>query len=81
MPTATRARQVTSALRLDCASVAFGAVSGIASVTAGLGDHSLGVFGAGLGVLADVTRSAVLIWRFRAAQAWQTARGRPARSR
>ncbi|HUY51324.1 MAG TPA: hypothetical protein VMV92_37420 [Streptosporangiaceae bacterium] len=81
-PAATRARQVTSALRLVCASVAFGAVSGIVSVTAGLGDHhSLGAFGVGLGVLADVTGSAVLIWRFRAAQAWRTARGRPARSR
>ena len=47
-------------------SVAFGALTGVLSVIAGLGDHSLGVFGVGLGVLADVTGSAVLIWRFRA---------------
>jgi divalent metal cation (Fe/Co/Zn/Cd) transporter len=36
------------------------------SVISGLQDHSLGVFAIGLGVLADVTGSAVLIWRFRA---------------
>lgn len=32
----------------------------------GLRDHSLGVVGVGLSVVADVTGSAVLIWRFRA---------------
>jgi divalent metal cation (Fe/Co/Zn/Cd) transporter len=63
---ASRARLVTTALRLVIVSVAFGAVTGVISVTAGLRDHSLGVFGVGLGVLADVTGSAVLIWRFRA---------------
>ena len=36
------------------------------SVIAGLQQHSLGVFAVGLGVLADVTGSAALIWRFRA---------------
>lgn len=61
-----RAELVTGALRLVSVSVAFGVLSGIVSVTTGLGDHSLGVFGAGLGVLADVTGSAALIWRFRA---------------
>jgi divalent metal cation (Fe/Co/Zn/Cd) transporter len=62
----TRARLVTIALRLSLISVAFGALTGIISVTVGLRDHSLSVFGVGLGVLADVTGSAVLIWRFRA---------------
>jgi len=62
----TRARQVTRALWLVSVSVAFGLVSGAASVITGLGGHSLGVFAAGLGVLADVTGSATLIWRFRA---------------
>ncbi len=47
-------------------SVAFGLVSGAVSIAAGLGGHSLGVLAVGLGVLADVTGSATLIWRFRA---------------
>jgi len=47
-------------------SVAFGIVSGVFSLIAGLGDHSLSVMAIGLGVLADVIGSAVLIWRFRA---------------
>jgi len=66
---ASRARLVTIALRLVMVSVAFGALTGVISVTAGLRDHSLGVFGVGLGVfgvglgvLADVIGSAVLIW-------------------
>ena len=46
-------------------SVAFGIVSGAVSVGSGLADHSLGVLGEGLAVLADVTGSIVLIWRFR----------------
>jgi divalent metal cation (Fe/Co/Zn/Cd) transporter len=57
---------VVSALRLVTISVAFGLVSGAVSVVAGLHDHSLGVFAVGLGVVADVTGSAILIWRFRA---------------
>ena len=61
-----RQKLVTAALRLVAVSVAFGVVSGTVSVTTGLHDHSLGVFAVGLGVLADVTGSAVLIWRFRA---------------
>lgn len=61
-----RSRLVTRALRLVATSVAFGVLSGAVSVTSGLRDHSLGVFAAGLGVLADVTGSAALIWRFRA---------------
>jgi divalent metal cation (Fe/Co/Zn/Cd) transporter len=57
---------VTAALRLVTTSVVFGLLSGAVSVTTGLQHHSLGVFAIGLGVLADVTGSAVLIWRFRA---------------
>jgi len=61
-----RLRQVTIALWLVSVSVAFGMLSGAISVTTGLADHSLGVLAVGLGVLADVAGSAVLIWRFRA---------------
>ncbi len=63
-----RLKQVTAALRLVTVSVIFGLLSGAVSVISGLRDHSLGVFAIGLGVLADVTGSAVLIWRFRAEQ-------------
>lgn len=62
----TRLRLVTKALRLVSISVAFGVLSGAVSVITGLQGHSLGVFAIGLAVLADVTGSAVLIWRFRA---------------
>ena len=61
-----RPELVSAALRLVWISVAFGMLSGAVSVTTGLRDHSLGVFAVGLGVLADVTGSATLIWRFRA---------------
>lgn len=61
-----RLKLVTAALRLVTISVAFGVLSGAVSIVTGLQDHSLGVFAIGLGVLADVTGSAVLIWRFRA---------------
>jgi divalent metal cation (Fe/Co/Zn/Cd) transporter len=57
---------VTQALWLVSISVAFGALSGTVSVITGWQGHSLSVFAIGLGVLADVTGSAVLIWRFRA---------------
>ena len=63
---AERLRLIRRALWLVSLSVAFGVVSGLISVTSGLRDHSLGVFAIGLGVLADVTGSATLIWRFRA---------------
>ena len=55
---------VTVAWRLVVFSVIFGVLSGAVSVVTGLHDHSLGVFAAGLGVLADVIGSAVLVWRF-----------------
>ena len=61
-----RADLVAGALRLVTASVAFGILSGAVSIVTGLQDHSLGVFAIGLGVAADVTGSATLIWRFRA---------------
>ena len=57
---------IARALRLVTISVAFGILSGSVSVASGLRGHSLGVFAVGLGVLADVTGSAALIWRFRA---------------
>jgi divalent metal cation (Fe/Co/Zn/Cd) transporter len=67
-PPRTRAQSqdLQRALRLVTFSVVFGLASGAVSVTTGLQDHSLGVFAVGLGVLADVTGSATLIWRFRA---------------
>jgi divalent metal cation (Fe/Co/Zn/Cd) transporter len=61
-----RAKQVTAALRLAWVSVTFGSLSGVVSVITGLADHSLSVMAVGLGVLADVTGSAMLVWRFRA---------------
>jgi len=63
-----RAGMVARALRLVTVSVVFGVVSGVVSVASGLSGHSLGVFAVGLDVLADVTGSAALIWRFRAEQ-------------
>ena len=62
----SRRRMVAQALWLVSISVVVGALSGTVSVITGLQGHSLSVFAVGLGVLADVTGSAVLIWRFRA---------------
>jgi hypothetical protein len=47
-------------------SVVFGLLSGAVSVATGLSGHSLSVLAVGLGVLADVTGSTALIWRFSA---------------
>jgi divalent metal cation (Fe/Co/Zn/Cd) transporter len=63
---ADRVRQLTTALRLVWVSVVFGICSGAVSVTTGLANHSLSVLAVGLGVLAVVTGSAALVWRFRA---------------
>jgi divalent metal cation (Fe/Co/Zn/Cd) transporter len=63
---ARRTRLIVVALWLTSISVVWGTVSGGVSVTVGLLDGSLGVLGLGLNVLADVTGSAVLVWRFRA---------------
>ena len=65
-PGPARLRQVTTALWLVSISVAFGMLSGAVSVTTGLENHSLSVLAIGLSILADVTGSAALIWRFRA---------------
>ena len=65
-PAQGQSQDLQRALRLVTFSVVFGLASGAVSVTTGLQDHSLGVFAVGLGVLADVTGSATLIWRFRA---------------
>ena len=61
-----RTQLLAEALRLVSISVAFGLVSGVLSVSVGLFDGSLAIFGVGLGVLADVAGSGTLIWRFRA---------------
>ncbi|MDE3134491.1 MAG: cation transporter [Acidobacteriota bacterium] len=53
------------ALRLSWASIGFGLISGSVAVGSGVAEHSLGVLAAGLSVLADVTGSIVLVWRFR----------------
>ena len=53
------------ALRLSWTSIGFGLAAGAVSVGSGIADHSLGVLAAGLSVLADVTGSVVLVWRFR----------------
>jgi hypothetical protein len=66
--------QIAAVLRLVWAFVVFGLASGAVSVLTGLANHSLSVPATGLGVLADVTGSAVLVWRFRAE------RRRPGRS-
>ncbi|HET9093532.1 MAG TPA: cation transporter [Solirubrobacteraceae bacterium] len=62
------------ALRLSWASIGFGLIAGSVSVGSGIAEHSLGVLAAGLSVLADVTGSVVLVWRFR------TERSDPARA-
>jgi divalent metal cation (Fe/Co/Zn/Cd) transporter len=61
-----RDRLLAIALWLSVITVLWGIASGGVSVTVGLLDGSLGVLGLGLNVLADVTGSAVLVWRFRA---------------
>ncbi len=63
---ARRTRLVVVAIWLTSISVAWGTLSGGVSVAVGLLADSLGVLGLGLNVLADVSGSAVLVWRFRA---------------
>jgi divalent metal cation (Fe/Co/Zn/Cd) transporter len=60
-----RPRLLERALFLVTFSVVWGALSGGFALAVGLIDGSLAVLGVGLGVLADVAGSAVLIWRFR----------------
>jgi divalent metal cation (Fe/Co/Zn/Cd) transporter len=61
-----RSRLLERALLLVTFSVGWGALSGGFALAVGLIDGSLAVLGVGLGVLADLSGSAVLIWRFRA---------------
>jgi divalent metal cation (Fe/Co/Zn/Cd) transporter len=63
---ATRADLIATAIRLTGFSIAWGLLSGGVSVTVGLLDGTLGVLGLGLNLLADVSGSVVLLWRFRA---------------
>ncbi len=63
-----RAALLKHALELSWLSVGFGIASGSLSVFTGLLAHSLGVLAAGLAVLADVSGSVVLIWRFKVEQ-------------
>ena len=79
-PSQARAGHITAALRLVWISVAFGLLSGTVSVITGLRAHSLSVLAIGLGVLADVTGSATLIWRF-AVERRQPDRSRVAETR
>jgi divalent metal cation (Fe/Co/Zn/Cd) transporter len=65
MDAAQRHALLERALELSWLSVGFGLVSGSVSAGSGIAEHSLGVLAAGLSVLADVTGSVVLIWRFR----------------
>lgn len=60
----SRGALLERALRLSWASIGFGLAAGAVSVGSGLADHSLGVLAAGMSVLADVTGSVVLVWRF-----------------
>ena len=61
----SRSTLLERALRLSWISIIFGLISGSVSVASGIAEHSLGVLAAGLSVLADVTGSVVLVWRFR----------------
>jgi divalent metal cation (Fe/Co/Zn/Cd) transporter len=60
-----RQRLLATALHLSVASVITGLLLGGLSITVGILEHSLGVLGTGLGLVADVGGSIVLIWRFR----------------
>jgi divalent metal cation (Fe/Co/Zn/Cd) transporter len=66
MPAPSRHRSLVAALWLTWTTVVWGVLSGTVSVAAGILAGSLGVLGLGLNVLADVTGSAALVWRFRA---------------
>ena len=61
----TQQRLLRRAQFLVTVSVVWGALSGSFALALGLIDGSLAVLGVGLGVLADLSGSAVLIWRFR----------------
>ncbi|HEX4126783.1 MAG TPA: cation transporter [Acidimicrobiales bacterium] len=64
-PASERHALVQRALLLSAISVVWGLGAGAWSITAGLLAGSLGVLGLGLDLLADVTGSVSLVWRFR----------------
>ena len=53
------------ALNISIAAVAWGVVSGVASVVVGVGAGSTALVGTGADIVADVLSSVVLVWRFR----------------
>jgi divalent metal cation (Fe/Co/Zn/Cd) transporter len=59
-----RSELTALALRLSWLSVGWAALSGTASLAAGVIDHSLAIIGVGLTLVADLAGSSVLIWRF-----------------
>jgi len=59
-----RSSLIALALRLSWLSVAWTALSGTASITFGVLDHSVAILGVGLNLLGDLGGSLVLIWRF-----------------
>jgi divalent metal cation (Fe/Co/Zn/Cd) transporter len=61
-----RSELLLRALYLSLASVVAGALIGTFSVAVGIVEASVGVLGSGLGLIADLAGSAVLMWRFRA---------------
>lgn len=69
-------RDMQQALRLSYLALAWTALSGLATIAAGLASSSTALLGTGADVLADMVSSAVLIWRFRSELA-----GHPASAR
>jgi divalent metal cation (Fe/Co/Zn/Cd) transporter len=63
---ADRSELLLRALYLSLASVCAGALIGAFSVTVGIIEASVSVLGSGLGLLADLAGSVVLVWRFHA---------------
>ncbi len=59
-----RIELLSRALHLSLASVCAGALIGTLSVAVGLLEASVSVLGSGLGLLADLVGSIVLVWRF-----------------
>jgi divalent metal cation (Fe/Co/Zn/Cd) transporter len=61
-----RIELLSRALSLSLASVCAGALIGTLSVAVGIAEASVSVLGSGLGLLADLAGSVVLVWRFHA---------------
>ena len=60
-----RSRLLSRALHLSLVSVCVGVLIGTLSVAVGIVEASVSVLGSGLGLLADLAGSIVLVWRFR----------------